>query len=158
MSFITFLCRRCWPREGMYLLKHRFLFKSFVFHASINFQFYDTDTCSLSLLVYHSREKFVLHSHLRALYKKWIIWVQSNLCSSQWKTIEAYSQSEHLFMWKIAIQSSTVHKYFELNIVHLKYLATRILFDWTVHLALFETATKPLENLKYLVLCMTTQQ
>ena len=61
-------------------------------------------------------------------------------------------------MWKIAIQSSTVHKYFELNIVHLKYLATRILFDWTVHLALFETATKPLENLKYLVLCMTTQQ
>ena len=49
----------------------------------------------------HSRENFVFDSCLRALYKKKLLWVKSNLWSSQDKTIEFYSYSEYLFMWKM---------------------------------------------------------
>ena len=38
-------------------------------------------------------------------------------------------------MLKIFIQSSTLHKYFELHIVWLNHLSTSILFDWTVPVA-----------------------
>ena len=49
----------------------------------------------------HSRENFVFDSRLRALYNKKLLWVKSNLWSSQDKTIEFYSYSEYLFMWKM---------------------------------------------------------
>ena len=47
---------------------------------------------------------------LRALYKKKLLWVKSNLWSSQDKTIEIYSYIECLLMRIIFIQPSTVHK------------------------------------------------
>ena len=46
-------------------------------------------------------ENFVFDSRLRALYKKMLPWFKSNLWSSQDNTIEFYSYSEYLFMWKI---------------------------------------------------------
>ena len=72
-----FLCLWCWIWANMYAFMY-------IFYASIDV-----------------RENFVFDSHLRALYKKKLLWVKSNLCSSQDKTIEFYSYSEYLFMWKI---------------------------------------------------------
>ena len=81
------------------LLKYRlYCVKALVFHASVNFQFYNFDACSVNLLVCHSRESFVFDNCLRALYKEKILWVKSNLWSSQEKTIEIQSHSECLFM------------------------------------------------------------
>ena len=60
--------------------------------------------CVKSLVFYASidvRENFVFDNSLTALYKKILFWVKSNLCSSQDKTIEFYSYSEHFFMRKI---------------------------------------------------------
>ena len=60
--------------------------------------------CVKSLVFYASidvRENFVFDNRLTVLYMKNLLWVKSNLCSSQDKTIEFYSYSEYLFMWKI---------------------------------------------------------
>ena len=70
-----------------------FCVKSLVFHASINVKFYDFYTCQYALSVClsmpfcHSRENFVFDSRLRALYKKKLLWVKSNLWSNQDNTI-----------------------------------------------------------------------
>ena len=72
-----FLCLWCWIWANMYAFMY-------IFYASIDV-----------------RENFVFDSRLRALYKKKLLWVKSNLCSSQDKTIEFYSYSEHFFMRKI---------------------------------------------------------
>ena len=74
--------------------------KSLVIHISTDVTFYDFYTCQYAFCC-HSREKLVFDSRLRALYKKKLLWVKSNLWSSQDNTIEFYSYSEYLFMWKI---------------------------------------------------------
>ena len=81
------------------------------------------------VLLCHSREDFIFDIHLKALCKKKLLWDKSILWSSQDKTIEIYSYSECVFMWKIFIQSITLHKYFELHIVLLNHLSTCILFE-----------------------------
>ena len=92
------------------LLKYRFFYvKSLVFHTSINFQLYDFDTCQC-IPFCHSRKKFIFDSNLRVLNNKKLLWVKLNLWSSQDKTIEIYSHCKCLFIWKIFIQSSIVHK------------------------------------------------
>ena len=60
--------------------------KSLVFHASIDVKFYDFYTGQYAFFC-HSRENFVFDSRLRALYKKKLLWVKSNLWSSQDNTI-----------------------------------------------------------------------
>ena len=65
----------------------------YVFHASINFQVYDFDTCSVRLPFYHSRENVVFISCLKALYKKKFLWVKSNLLLSQDKAVQIYVYS-----------------------------------------------------------------
>ena len=81
--------------------------KSLVFNASNDVKFYDFDTCQYFFFC-HSREHFVSDSHLRVLYKRKLLQVKSNLWFNQDKRIEFYSYSE--YMWKIFIQSSTLHK------------------------------------------------
>ena len=58
----------------------------------------------------HSRENFIFDSRLRALYKKKLHWVKSNLWSNQDNTTEFYRYSEYLSCGKPFIQSSTLHK------------------------------------------------
>ena len=74
--------------------------KSLMFHASIDFKFYDFYTCQYVFFC-HSRKNFAFDSCLWALYKKNLFWVKSNLPSRQDDTIEFYSYSEYLWMWKM---------------------------------------------------------
>ena len=82
--------------------------KSLVFHASIHVKFEDILRVSTPFFC-HSRENFVFDSHLRALYKKKLLWVKLNLWSRQDNTIEFYSYSEYLFMWKTFLSSPVLY-------------------------------------------------
>ena len=74
--------------------------KSLVFHSSVDIKLYDFYTCQYAFFC-HSRENFAFDSRLRVLYKKWLLWAKSNLWSRQDDTVEFYSYSEYLCMWKI---------------------------------------------------------
>ena len=80
-----FLCLWCWLWANMYC-QICICVKSLVFHASIDVKVYDFYTCQYAFFS-HSRENFIFDSRLRALYKKKLLWVKSNLWSSQDNTI-----------------------------------------------------------------------
>ena len=74
--------------------------KYLVFYASIDVKFYNFYTCQYAFFC-HSRDNFAFDSRLWALCKKKPLWVKSNLWSRQDDTVEFYSYSEYLCMWKM---------------------------------------------------------
>ena len=93
--------------------------KSLVFHASIDVKFYDFYTGQYAFFC-HSSQNFVFDSHLRALYKKKHLRVNSSLWSSQDYTVKFYSYSEYLFMWKTFLSSPVLYT----NIKYVSYVWT----------------------------------
>ena len=111
MYLPLFLCLSCWLWASMYCWnRESFMSNLLCFTLQLIFNFMTLIHVSAPSFC-HSRENFVFHSCLRMLYKKKLFWVKSNLWSRQDKTIEIYSCSDYWFMWKIFIQSSTLHKY-----------------------------------------------
>ena len=68
----------------------------------------------------HSSQNFIFDSHLRALYKKKHLRVNSSLWSSQDYTVKFYSYSEYLFMWKTFLSSPVLYT----NIKYVSYVWT----------------------------------
>ena len=105
MSLALFLCLCCWLWAGMYLLKYRFLFKSFVFHASIvfNLQF---DTCSVHFSFVFLEILFaiaVLERYIRKILFEWNL----NFWSRQDYPLEILVLSKYSFI-RIYFQSGDI--------------------------------------------------
>ena len=106
MSLARVLCLWCWVGASLYLLEHRFLFKSLVFHA----------------LIYNliHVQYFFFDCHFRAIYKKKILWVRAKFLikttqdpwdfSSYWGFIyNGFISSPTPYTWHLYISLSKMH-------------------------------------------------
>ena len=103
--------------------------KSLVFHASIDVKFYNFYMCQYAFFC-HSREHFVFECYIRKSSESSQICGQAKTTQLNFVVILNIDSCGNFF-----IQSSTLHKYFELHIIWLNHLPTSILFDWTIPVA-----------------------